>query len=162
MANEAQKNIQRAEMAARSAAFVATKDLLDADPKVSALLASSLASDMARQARETSESDPLKTAASYYYYRQVEQRFFLDGWDGDTTVQAFSTVRGFHAVYEIFYEFLLDEERRQLIAEGLLTENEDGKTQITGKGIRFYENDLKKEQSGRRKRGRKGCKKQKG
>ena len=90
---------------------------------MSALLASSLASDMARQPRETSESDPLKTVASYYYYRQVEHRFFLDGWDGDTSVQAFSAVRGFHAVYKTFHEFLLDKERKQLIAEGLLTEN---------------------------------------
>ena len=162
MADRPITNIQQAEMVARSAAFVAMRDLLDANPKVSALLALSLATDMARDAREMSESDPLRTGASYYYFWQVEQRFFLGGWDGDTSVRSFAAVRGFHAVYETFYEYLLDEERKRIIAAGLLTENADGTTRITGKGIRLYESEMKKEQPGQRTGGRKGCKKKKG
>ena len=49
-----------------------------------------------------------------------------------------------------------------MIAAGLLTENADGTTRITGKGIRLYESEMKKEQPGQRTVGRKGYKKKTG
>ena len=146
MTDKLQGSLYEAEAAARAAAFDALTIMLDTDPRVSMLLAQSLAAQQAREAREMSENDPVGVAVRFFHFRDVEQKFFSEGWDGDHSVGSYAGVLAYKGVYETFFYHLLEGQLRSLVDEGLMAEKDDGTWELTDKGQKFAEREINKEQ----------------